>query len=96
MSNEGKDLRSLATAALTVIVSVSQQNLRNGLPGTSPKISRTSLNRLAEDARLMNPCRNCGSYKAVRAVYEERYGDLMAQSWTDAVNLFDRLINPAA
>ena len=36
------------------------------------------------------------TYKAVRAVYEERYGDLLAQSWTDAIALFDRLINPTA
>ena len=33
-------------------------------------------------------------YKAVRALYEERYGDLMGQSWADAVALFDRLIDP--
>jgi hypothetical protein len=34
------------------------------------------------------------AYKAARAVYEERYADLIAESWTEALALFDRLINP--
>ncbi len=35
-------------------------------------------------------------YAKVRAVYEERYADLLAESWTDAINLYRRLINPVA
>ena len=35
-------------------------------------------------------------YPKVRALYEERFGDLVSESWSDAVGLYERLIDPSA
>ena len=33
-------------------------------------------------------------YPKIRALYEERFGDLVAESWNDALDLYERLIAP--